>query len=1024
VNLRFDQPGLLWLALLLVPLVVASWRALVTQDRLRRSVVLLLRSALLLALVVCLAGPRLEREHHHVTVIGVLDLSGSVKQFAQLPETDDEAASLSAVEYLRNWFRQATRTKAPDDRFGLVVFDGKATVVSVPVKGDYVDDNLDVTIFEGTNIAEAIGLALAMFPAETARRIVLVSDGNETAGSALEAARQAAAAGQGVASDGARLGVPIDVVPIVYSLRGDVQLARLEVPPTAQAGQAVTARIVLEATRSTRGRLSLLLEGAPVDINGARPGHARDVEVPEGRSVHLAQVVLGQTPINRFEAVFEPEALGDDVLETNNRAEAFTATPSRGLVLVVDPAADERASLLAETLTAAEIPAEAAPPHRVPTDLLSLQRYDLIILDNVSASVLEPQQHELLSRWVHDFGGGFVMVGGDQGFGAGGWNGTALEAVLPVELDPPRELKLATAALVLVLDKSGSMGQPVAGTRSSQQRVANEAAATAIESLRSESLVGVVTFDFGARVRVPLQPNEDPQRIAQSVRGITPDGGTNLEPALRTAHKMLAGVETKKKLVVCLTDGQSPGADLDSIARRMAADDIKLTTIAIGDQADHATLKRLAELGGGEFHPVYNPRALPRVLVDSVQVINKPLLKEVPFTPVVLPTGSTLTAGMTQAPVLDGLVITTPRPEPGVVVEMTHVEGEPLLAHWQVGLGRAAAFTSDSGAQWAHRWVEWPGYGAFWTQLARTMSRPAASPDTELLVRIDGGRLHIVLEATDQQEGYLDYLHVDGDVYAPSGRQPVRLRQTAPGSYETTVDAIDPGNYIVALSPRRGTRRLSPVIGGVTQPLSVEYRRYDADARLLEKIVGITGGRSLDLADPSAVDLFDRGELPVSRSALPAWNLVLWAALALLLLDVAGRRLAWDAGLLRRAAARALARVRPGHARGREAMATLASLRRVTAQVEDRLPTRGAAVPEEPARAKPPEAKPAGKPAPARIGEALDTILRRGRPEPPPPEAEEEPEEEREPGTATTSSLLEARRRRADAAKRRTEGSG
>jgi hypothetical protein len=155
VNLRFDQPGLLWLALLLVPLIVASWRALVTQDRFRRSVVLLLRSALLLALVVCLAGPRLEREHHHVTVIGVLDLSGSVKQFAQLPEAADEAASLSAVEYLRNWFRQATRTKAPDDRFGLVVFDGKATVVSVPVKGDYVDDNLDVTIFEGTNIAEA-----------------------------------------------------------------------------------------------------------------------------------------------------------------------------------------------------------------------------------------------------------------------------------------------------------------------------------------------------------------------------------------------------------------------------------------------------------------------------------------------------------------------------------------------------------------------------------------------------------------------------------------------------------------------------------------------------------------------------------------------------------------------------------------------------------------------------------------------------------------------------------------------------
>ncbi|MHC4711545.1 MAG: vWA domain-containing protein, partial [Planctomycetota bacterium] len=188
---------------------------------------------------------------------------------------------------------------------------------------------------------------------------------------------------------------------------------------------------------------------------------------------------------------------------------------------------------------------------------------------------------------------------------------------------------------MLILDKSGSMNDHVAGTRTTQQRIANEAAAMAIESLRSESLVGVVTFDFAAHVHVPMQRNDEPQRIADRVRAITSDGGTNLAPALREAHRMLRDVEAERKLVVCLSDGRSHTTALDGLVSAMVADGITLTTIAVGDDADHETLMRLADVGNGEYHPVRNPRTLPRVLVDSVQVINKPLIKEVPFAPVV-----------------------------------------------------------------------------------------------------------------------------------------------------------------------------------------------------------------------------------------------------------------------------------------------------------------------------------------------------------------------------------------------------
>lgn len=1013
MRLYLDHPQLLLLGLLIPPLVVAGWLWLASMDRLRRATVLLARSALLLCLIVMLAGPRTVRRHDNLTVIGVLDVSGSVQRFAQLPEIDG-LQQRSSVEYFRQWFRAATSTRTPDDRFGLIVFDGKATVISVPTAGDYIDDNLDVQVLEGTNIADAIRLALAMFPADTGKRIVLATDGNETLGKALAAAREAGAGAS--ATGGTRTAaVPIDVVPIAYAADADVGVVRLESPPTARPGQTVTLRAVLSATAPATGRLVLRREGRPIDINGSLPGSSRPVALAAGQSVHLAQVVLGDTPINRFEAIFEPDDPGRDALVDNNRAESFTATPSRGSALVLDSRADARENLLARSLNASGIPTGVQPPSTMPDDLLSLQQYDLIVLDDVAAYELTPVQHELLARWVNDLGGGLIMVGGRDSFGAGGWNGTALEAVLPVELDPPKELKLATAALVLVLDKSGSMNQPVAGARASQQRIANDAAAMAIESLRRESLVGVVTFDFFAHVRVPLQINDDPGRIAAQVRGITSDGGTNLDPAFRTALTMLEGVEAQKKLIVCLSDGQSHTTDLDHLVNEMVRRDIKLTTIAVGDQADYETLRHLADLGGGEFYPVRNPRTLPRVLVDSVQVINRPLLKEEPFTPVVRPTGSTLTAGMDRAPALGGLVITTARPDAPVTVEMVHPEGEPLLVHWQVGLGRVAAFTSDAEGQWSEDWVDWPGYAAFWAQLARTMSRPATSPDTELLAVIEGDTLSVTLEAATGDAGFLDYLHVDGVVYGPDGRpQPIRLSQTAPGRYEASVKAAAPGAYVVALSPRRGSRRLAPVIGGASQSTGAEFRRFESNTPLLEQIAEATGGKQLSLDQPAGADLFDRAGMAPSFSALPAWQPLLWVVLALLLLDLALRRLAWDAGLLRRSAVRASARTAPGQARGRQAAATLAALRErertARPPKEPKLPAAPAPTAEAPAR----EAPPRQQPEPSGIAAALDALLdRAGKkdPKPPPPKPAAPSATENRGSTETTSGLLAAKRR-------------
>ncbi len=1016
MSLTFDQPGLLWLAVIVLPLVVFGAWSLRGIDALRRTIILLARTLLVVALAILLAGPHLRREHDQLTVIGLLDVSGSVKRFARLPPLPDRSEERRAyLEYLRDWFRTATETRAPDDRFGLVVFDGEVIAVAAPSRVDTLDDVLDVSETPGTSIEEAIRLGLAMFPSDAARRLVLVSDGNETLGTALEAARQAAGSTTDAGATRTVGAVPIDVVPIAYTVMGDVQVVRIEAPPSAQPGQTITVRIIMEATQPARGRLTLRREGVPVDLNGSSPGRSRAIEVPKGESVQLATVVLGETPVNRFEATFESDDASRDVLPDNNRAEAFTSTPGKGRILVVTSRREE--TVLDDLLAAAGLPMTKLDPEQLPNDLLSFQRYDLVILDDVPAYALGTNQQELIGRYVNDLGGGLIMLGGENSFGAGGWNGTRVEEVLPLELDPPKELRLPQAALVLVLDQSGSMNRPVAGARASQQEVANEAAALAIESLRAESLVGVVTFHSIASEYIPLGRNEDPKAIARRVRGITAGGGTNLEPALRMALRMLDSVEADRKRVVCLTDGQSPQEDLDGIVETMVSRGIRLTTIAVGDDADHTTLRRLAEIGDGEFYPVYNPKTLPRVLVDSVKSINKPLIKESPFVPVVIPTGSGVTAGLDAAPSLGGLVVTAPRAETSATIEMRHPDGEPLYAHWQAGLGRVAAFTSDVGGRWSQGWATWPPAIAFWTQMVRTTARPAVSHDAELFAEIRDGRLELTLEASDD-DGFIDYLQVRGTVYPPTGEPvAVRLPQTAPGRYSASVPAHAAGNYIVALNPVRGTRRLAPVIGGTSRATGDEFRRYQSNLPLLDAIIDVTGGRRLDLAAPEAAALYDRTGMPVSISLQPVWRALLWTVLALFLLDVAGRRMAWTAAGLRAALARAIARVTPAHVRGQEAAATLASLRQVSADFDDRVRTDADRVaPLKPTRPAEPVRIAPGKPEPSRVTAALNAFLGRSTGDDREERAGEQAPDPAGPGDSegsseTTSSLLAAKRR-------------
>ncbi len=975
--IRFDHPEYLWLLLLAVPMVWLGMRSLAALEPARRWTAMGLRLAVLLILVLMLAGLQAVQTHDDLTVIAVMDQSESVRKFAKPPK-DGQGDSDQPQDYSQ-WARKHLQGLAGDrrsgDRLGLVTYDGKSSVRALPSEAADLDSSTIDQPNEGTDTASAIRSGMALFPPDSGQRLVLVTDGNDTTGDVLAAAEEAAASG-----------IPIDILPVQYRVQNEVMVERLFAPNEAREGQTVPLRVVLRATRPADGEVLLMHDDIPVDLNGQAPGFGAPVYQsdwtleesdpvdPEaeptiaadstdpllGRylAVREVDVPMGFTGVNNFRAIFEPIE-GSDTMPVNNQAEAFTLVSGKGRVLFVDNIGGDSGNILPRALASRGIELDVVPPRGMPVSLSRLQRYDAIILQNVPYEELITQQRAMV-KYVHDLGGGLIMLGGPDSFGAGGWTNTDLDKyILPVSCQIPSQTILPSGALVLVIDRSGSMSSPVGGTNRSQQELANEAAVLALNTLYPQDMVGVVAFDGDAKSIVDVDYNSNPQAVAKRVRSLQPGGGTNIYSGLDMAYRELATLTVQDaavKHIILLTDGQSmapsPGAYI-KLASQMRQRDISLSTIGVGDGHDAQLLTQLANMGNGNYHPITNPANLPQVFIKEAKTIRKNLVKEVPFTPSVLPTGSPIMAGLNTVPTLKGLVLTGEKHDPRILMPMVGPEGEPVFAHWQVGLGRSAAFTSDATNRWATGWLSWGGYPDFWARTVRSMARPSATRDADMLVSIRDGQVNVQLDAafendrsasrSRQRTGtFGNFLSVKGSILKPDGTtESITLDQVGPGQYRANTPADQTGNYVVSLfidSPD-GSRRA--VFGGAGRPPGEELRRFKSNDSVLQRIAQITNGRVLDPTSPDTAGLFDRTVPFETRSVRPLWRTLLYWLIALFMLDVACRRIAWDAVAIwqwcKQRVDTVLGSLKP---REVEAEATLSALKNRQAQTEQQLEQR------------------------------------------------------------------------------------
>jgi Mg-chelatase subunit ChlD len=717
----------------------------------------------------------------------------------------------------------------------------------------------------GTDIEGAMRLAYGLFRDGRLRRLVLLTDGAQTHGDALSEAARARRQGIRIFYHLDRRGVPPEV-----ALRG------LHLPDRIEVGAPFPVRATVYASQPGRARVTLRQERGP---NGLDP--ERIVELSAGeQEVEFRSVVRVPGPVS-YTAEIRPE--GPDRFAENNRVTASAVVPGRPTVLLVE-ADPSRATYLARALVAGEFDVDVRGPREIPTSLRELDRFDFILLSDVPADAVSLAQQEAIERYVRELGGGFLMAGGAQGFGLGGWQGTRLEQVLPVRMDAERRRDQPSLALALVIDKSGSM-------TGLKMELAKDAAKAAAELLSAEDYIEVIGFDSQPTRVVRMQSAANRLRILTDIGRLAPSGGTALLPAMHMAYEDLAVTRARIKHVIMLTDGQTQEStsQMETLVRAMRAEGITVSTVGLGSDVNRGLLQTMANLGNGRAYFTNDPHNVPRIFTRETSQVQRSSAVEEYFQPVVSAPADFLRGiDLGSSPHLHGYVATRAKPAPAQVVLRSEL-GEPLLARWRVGLGWTLAWTSDVKNRWAVEWLRWPGFQPFWTRLVREHMRQRKSQTFDMRAEVVADELRVEVDAIGPDDRFINGLDGTVTVRGPADGTPFErtlpLRQTAPGRYEARLPLERFGAFTLEARHLRDGRQVAESRAQASHPYPLEYATPSPAPELLERIASLTGGG----ANPTPEQIFDaRGER--IRAHEEWWPRLVFAALALLLIDLLLRR--------------------------------------------------------------------------------------------------------------------------------------
>ena len=932
-----------WWLLLLIPLLfyipIMGWGSLSGIGRGRWIAAVLLRAVIMILIVLALAEAQFRRTSDKMTVIYLLDQSESIPAEQRRAMLD---YAVKDVAEHRNHNR--------GDMAGVIAFGREAAIEVPPFDFDLQLQGELETAFDlrrdATNLAGAMKLAQSTFPEDSAKRIVIVTDGNENLGDS-----------RAIAELVTRSGIGIDVVPINVGARSEVEVEKVTLPDVVRKGQPFRATMVLNnmtepssenPSGEVRGKLRLVRRAGGEEETLEQS----DIVLSPGKNVFQSRVhEIERSQFYTYEARFEPEDAAQDTMRQNNIAQSFTHVRGKGHVLLIEDANNKgEFQELADVLRRRNIEVTVRNTTNSFSTLADLQAYDCVILANVPRSspdeVVEDggqsvvrinkfftdDQIDMLVRNTQQMGAGIVMIGGERSFGAGDWAGTELEKAMPVDFTIKNAKIRGVGALVMLMHAcempQGNHWEKVVARQ-------------AVQGLGSMDYCGLLQWTFNGEdwlwkdgqgnglVRVGGQK----QNMSNRIGGMTPGDMPEFDPAMKKAaiaFNKCTQATTKHMIIISDGDPSPPtNQTMNLFTKPPNGRPVQISTVAIGTHGAPGStpLQKIAQQTGGKYYVVNNAAALPRIYQREVRRVARPLIYEKPVVPTVVYPHEMLSGINVEAlPTIKGFVYTQLKQNPLVEVSLIadQAEGDPenhtILASWTYGLGRTAVFTTDTGTRWAPSLRDWEYHDQFFTQMVEWSMRPTVEEGKfHVTTDVKDGKVQVIVSALDKDDEFLNFLEMGGQIVGPDNKPlNVPIRQVAPGRYVGEYEVDKSGAYLVNVSgklPRvegEGADAETKMVpfqlrSGVSVPYSEEFRSRETNRALLDYLATLppAGGEPGEVIEGDvernnlesllSVDTF-RHNLQKAISVNDIWPWLIFAMAVLFLGDVFIRRvqITWE----------------------------------------------------------------------------------------------------------------------------------
>ena len=838
---QFENP---WLLLLILP--AAAFMDYTTKKMIRlvlwrRVSIILLRSFTLLMVILLLSGITLQQMSTMATTLFLVDSSDSIRQ----------------KENGADFVREAIKSMGRNDEAGIINFGGDSSIELLSSKNplfDGLQTQVDTTF---TSMENALVSAQSIMPWDHQKRVILLTDGRENTGNAILQVRQMKAKGYSV-----------DVYPINSGFMNEVQLQELKIPDSVHLNEQFEITVNVKSSINTSAVLRLYSDRLLTA--------QKEVVLNRGEN----QFVFLDKAANGGMVTYSVEVLADeDTVSHNNTLSSYTYVKDIPEIMVIQDS-DEAGKNIADILKE-DMNLTLLNPKQVPVEAAELLKYDAFILANVSADSLSDKFLSNLETVVSHQGKGLLVTGGDNSYGPGGYYKTTLEKLLPVNMDIKPKEEEPNLALMLVIDKSGSMSSGDYGI--AKMELAREAAIRSTEVLNQDDMIGVLAFDDAYKWVVEPQNLDDLQTIQDAIGSIRSGGGTQILPPLEAAYDAIQELDTKLKHIILLTDGQAEKEGYEPLIDGLREKEITLSTVAVGRSADSLLMRALAYGGKGRFYQTDEFTDIPKIFAKEVFLAGKKYLTNRTFTPRAAGSSDIL-KGIASVPQLDGYVTTTAKQTANVILESD--EEDPVLASWQYGLGRTVAWTPDAQGIWTYDWMNWEDSGRFWKNTVSWLVQQNMSQGYTVESDIEGREGSITVKAQD--DAFMTANDVKGTLIGPDGaKQDIELLPGAPGEYKGSFSNLKSGVYIADITLSGNDGRSERISTGLIMPYSAEYDLLEgSNETLLQKIAYEGGGRMLD--DPSRVF---KSELPPVTGKVDPTHMLYIVVFALFIIDVALKRL-------------------------------------------------------------------------------------------------------------------------------------